>query len=79
MRLPSKDTPYSESVIALFPAILSQLKSSGMTVQRVFAIASEAGWDTANFFAALDCLFALGMVRLDEEKAVLYYVETDPV
>ena len=40
-------------------------------------MAVEHKWDLANFFSALDCLYAMGRLTLDEEGMVLRYVETN--
>lgn len=77
LRFPGKDTPYANSVIALFPAILERLQEQETTVQQAYQLAVEQKWDLANFFSALDCLFAMGRITLDEERTVLHYVETD--
>ena len=77
LRLPSKDTPYAESVIALFPEILGKLQHADVSIQEMYELALQKNWDTANFFAALDCLFALGRIQFDDERKVLSYAETD--
>lgn len=77
MRFPGKDTPYAESVIALFPAILERLQEQDTTVQQAYQMAVDHKWDLANFFSALDCLYAVGRLTLDEEGMVLRYVETN--
>ena len=77
MRFPGKDTPYTESVIALFPPILERLQGQDATVQETYQMAVEHKWDLANFFSALDCLYAMGRITLDEERMVLRYVETN--
>lgn len=79
MRLPGKDTPYAGSVFALFPAILERLESEETTVQQAYQMAVQEKWDLANFLSALDCLYAMGRITLDEEGTVLRYVETDSV
>lgn len=77
MRFPGKDTPYTESVLALFPLILERLQEQDITVQEAYQMAVEHKWDLANFFSALDCLYAMGRLTLDEEGMVLRYVETN--
>lgn len=79
MRLPNKDTPYADSVIALFPPILNYLQSGNVKVQDMYNHALQQKWDSANFFSALDCLFALGRIDIDKERLVLRHVEENPV
>lgn len=75
LRFPGKDTPYTESVIALFPPLLEQIQKQDIAVQEAYQMAVERKWDLANFFSALDCLYAMGRITLDEGRMVLRYVE----
>ena len=79
MRLPNKDTPYADSVIALFPQILERLEAGEKSIQDMYDFSRKQEWDSANFFSALDCLFAMGRIELDEKRSVLHYVEENPV
>lgn len=79
LRFPSKDTPYAGSVLALFPDILDRIQSEEATVEQAYQMAVEKQWDLANFFSALDCLYAMNRIKLDEERKVLSYVEAAPV
>ena len=79
LRFPSKDTPYAGSVFALFPDILERVQSEETTVEQAYQMAVEKQWDLANFFSALDCLYAMNRIELDEERKVLRYVEAAPV
>lgn len=79
MRFPSKDTPYAGSVFALFPDILEFVQSGETTVEQAYRMAEEKQWDLADFFSALDCLYAINRIELDEERKVLRYVEAAPV
>ena len=79
LRFPSKDTPYAGSVFALFPDILERIRSEETTVEQAYQMAVERRWDLANFFSALDCLYAMNRIDLDEKRKVLRYVETTPV
>lgn len=75
MKLPSKTTPYKGSVLAAFPAILTQLREQNMTVAELRKALPEI--DFGDFINALDCLYALGKVDLDAERRTLNYVGTD--
>lgn len=79
LRLPGKETPYSDSVISLFPPILEALRVGNATPMHLYALAKAQNWDIANFLSALDCLYALGRIEFDEEGLVLNYVEADPL
>ena len=79
LRFPSKDTPYAGSMLALFPDILERVQSEETTVEQAYQMAVEKQWDLANFFSALDCLYAMNRIELDEKRRVLRYVEAAPV
>lgn len=78
MRLPSKVTPFSDSVIAVFPTILDCLEQQDLSPRDLLE-RSAAGIDISTFMDALDCLFALGEIELMEEDGVLHYVSRDSV
>lgn len=77
MRLPNKVTPYKKSIIARFPDILLCLEQREMSPRELFEYTTAGKKDMGDFLSALDCLFALGEVGLDEERGVLYYVGRD--
>lgn len=77
MRLPNKVTSYSNSIIALFPGILEALSQQDMSPKELFERTMPRQKDMADFLSALDCLFALGRIKLIEEKRVLRYVKRD--
>lgn len=78
MRLPSKVTPFSDSVISLFPTILECLEQQDMSPHDLFERLSS-GKDISVFMNALDCLFALGQIEIKEETGVLHYVGRNSV
>jgi len=79
MKLPDKFTSYSESVIPRFPAILELLEESDLTPHELFVRLDAEDTDHGKIkvnelfgiWDALDCLFALGKIRFDEERSVL--------
>ena len=77
MRLPNKVTSYTNSVIARFPDILEVLTQRDMSPKELFELTTSGKKDMGDFLSALDCLFALGRIKLIEEKRVLRYVERD--
>ncbi len=74
MRLPSKVTPYVNSIIARFPDILEALEQRDMSPKELFEATTAVKKDMGDFLSALDCLFALGKIELLEEGRVLHYV-----
>ena len=75
MKLPSKTTPYSRSVLALFPGILSILKKRNMRVADLQKEFSDVPF--GDLISALDCLYALRAIELDEERGLISYVGAD--
>ena len=74
MKLPGKSIMYSKSVFPLFPKILKELQTQGMTVNDLYMTVSTEH-DFENFISALDCLYALGRVKINEKEKKLYYVD----
>jgi hypothetical protein len=72
MKLPSKSTPYKDSVIALFPSILSLLKQGDRSVLELYKKAQIE--DVGDYANALDCLYALGKIEITQEGGMLHYV-----
>ena len=73
MKVPSKVTPYRESIIAKFPSVLSQLEKKDMTPNELYAkmIKSKIK-DIREFVDVLDCLYAMNKIEIRGE--VLHYV-----
>ena len=73
MKVPSKVTPYRESIIAKFPIVLSQLEKKDMTPNELYAkmIKSKIK-DIREFVEVLDCLYAMNKIEIREE--MLHYV-----
>lgn len=71
MRLPNKITSYNESVLPLFPVILSVVQKERKTPSEIVAICK--GRSTSEVIEALDCLYALGKVSFNEEEGVIEY------
>jgi hypothetical protein len=72
MRLPSKSTPYTNSVIALFPIILSLLKQADLSVLELYKKAQIE--DVGDFINVLDCLYSLGKIEITPGGGLLHYV-----
>lgn len=72
MKLPSKSTPYENSIISLFPIILSPLKEKDCSVLELYK--QTALENIGDYVSALDCLYALGKVEMIKEGGLLHYV-----
>lgn len=72
MKLPSKSTPYKNSVIAMFPRILSMLSKNDMAVSDLYEQLKE--YSCSDYTSALDALYALGKIEFIEERRMLHYV-----
>jgi hypothetical protein len=74
MRFPDKVTPYSNSVIALFPYILHALEQKDLSPHEILEQVMTNNKDISILQDAFDCLFALGKIVIIEETGVLHYV-----
>lgn len=74
MRLPSKITSYSESVVSKFPPVLTVLQNTDTGVFALYEATMKHFSSIEEFLDTLDCLFALQKVRYDAEREVLCYV-----
>ena len=75
MKLPGKIIPYRNSVLALFPVILREVRDGQLTVAELFTnMVTDEHIDSADFLSALDALYALRKIDLTEE-GFLYYVD----
>lgn len=74
MRLPSKITSYSESVISKFPAVLTALQNSDTGVLALYEATMNHFSNIEEFLDTLDCLYALHKVIYDADREVLCYV-----
>ena len=79
MRLPNKVTPYSKSVIARFPDILTILREQDLTPNELLETMVSDRNNMSEILDALDCLFALRKIELLQEGSRLHYVERDSV
>ena len=73
MRLPSKFTPYKQSVISKLPIVLEALETSDMTVMTLYKKVKSNMNGLKEFMEVLDCLFILKKITLEEER-MLHYV-----
>lgn len=74
MKLPSKITSYSESVISKFLPILVVLQNNQMGVFALYEATAKHFNNIEEFIDTLDCLFALQRIKYDAEHEALSYV-----
>ena len=74
MRYPSKVTPFSESTLSHFPAVLEALQKSDLTPRELYRKVGKRAGGLDEFLDVLDCLYSLGRIeRLSE--GTLHYVD----
>lgn len=76
MRLPSKVTPYKDSILAKFPVVLAALQECDMTPSELNNKVKRSISTAAELVEILDCLYVLGKVELLYGE-VLHYVKND--
>ena len=74
MLLPTKITPYNESIIANFPILLETLEESSYMPKMLYDKLKPHFDSIGTYVEALDCLYALGKIILDE-RGVLHIVK----
>ncbi len=72
MLVPSKFTRLEESTLFKMKSILSG-RSENDTVQDVYLRTRSAVMDASEFLHALDVLFVLGMLTIEEETGLIAY------
>lgn len=75
MRLPSKVTPYKQSILPRFIPVLKALKKKPMTPPELFAKVDGSVKGVGDFVEVLDCLYALRAIELDDRDGLLRYVD----
>lgn len=77
MRLPSKTTTYSGSVLSKFPIMLDLLAEQDMTPVELYKTTQTKVEDVGEFLEIVDCLYLLGKIELVPDRKVLRYVASD--
>ena len=75
MRLPNKVTDYKSSILFYFPLILGALEQRDASPSDLYQGLKNKKISIGEYIDALDCLFALGKIELDEDRRVLRYVD----
>jgi hypothetical protein len=73
MRLPSKVTPFKDSILAKLPLVLNEVKVSDISVMNLYTKIKTD--DTSDFLERLDCLFALRKIEFVEHSEEIHYVD----
>lgn len=77
MRLPSKTTTYSGSVLSKFPIMLDLLAEQDMTPVELYKTTRTKVEDVGEFLEIIDCLYLMGKIELVPDREVLRYVASD--
>lgn len=73
MKMPSKVTPYKESIIAKFPVILTILEKEDLSPTELYGkVRKSKIKDITEFVEVLECLYVMNKIEL--RKEVLHYV-----
>lgn len=75
MNFPNKIITYRESVIPKMIDILEVISEDPQTVHSVYMKLSEKFTSIVEYMYALDCLYALGKIDVDNEENLIRYVD----
>jgi hypothetical protein len=75
--MPSKVTDYKESALASLPKIMKKLNEQAMNPQDLYKRTRRFFDDVGEFVEALDCLFILNRIYIDEETGVISSVKAN--
>lgn len=73
MRLPNKVISYNGSIISKFPVILTTLQERDYSVIELYE-KIKASLDIEDFIDALDSLYALGKIEINDDTRRICYV-----
>lgn len=77
MKLPSKVTPFKESIIAKFIPVLDKLKYGPLSPSELYKEVKTKVNGISEFMEILECLFVLEKIKLDEHEEAIHYVKDD--
>lgn len=78
MKLPSKVTPFQESVLPKLPLILTHMRGQRVvTPYELYTATKENFKDILEFMDALTCLVLLRKIKFNQNSGTLYYVTQD--
>lgn len=74
MLLPNKLFSYNESILCKLPVVLRELERKPYSVHELYKLVARKMSGVSEYIEVLDCLYALGKIKYDEEVGVLRYV-----
>ena len=77
MKLPSKVTPFKESIVAKFIPVLDNLKTGPLSPSDLYKAVKTKVNNISEYMEILYCLFILEKNKLDEHEEVIHYVKDD--
>ena len=75
MIFPDKLVSFQDSIIAKSVYILKELQNNELVVSDLFIATKEYFEDVSEFLLALDTLYLLGKINLNDKSQVLQYAE----
>lgn len=73
MKLPSKITSYSDSVLSKLQFLLVVLDQNDIGISSLYKQTQIYFSGIEEYLDALDCLYALGKIEFDEERGTIHY------
>lgn len=74
MKFPNKDFMVGESVLHYMNIILENLSNEEVEVLKLYNLVKQSIPNTTDFEDALDCLFLLNQISLDEKRGIIHVV-----
>ena len=75
MIVPDKLVSFQDSIIAKSVYILKELQNNELVVSDLFIATKEYFEDVSEFLLALDTLYLLGKINLNDKSQVIQYAE----
>lgn len=75
MIFPDKLVSFQDSIIAKSVYILKELQNNELVVSELFIATKEYFEDVSEFLLALDTLYLLGKINLNDKSQVIQYAE----
>ena len=75
MRLPSKVSPYEKSTLPQMILVMKKLDRVSMRPRELYSEWISQGLPACDFMDAVDALFAIGSIELDDEGRLVSNVE----
>ena len=70
MQLPNKLYSYKTSTLALVPKVLTELRNGPIEVKDLYLSLKPSLTDATDFLSAMDCLYALRAIDINDEGEV---------